>query len=140
MASIKTAFQAAEITPPRFATPMTSVLAPASRAWAKVISAMPRSALQPSIRYWATAFSGRQSLMPCATFAANWSGASPKNKRYGVCIMSGLIHYQREIYLAFSRNYFYFFLIYRIIQNFIRIIMIIFDRYTKKFCLMLDIG
>ena len=70
-ASISTCFQAAEITPPRLATPITSVLAPASNASCRDRSSSPRSAPQWGNRNWPTAFSGRQSLIPCATFADN---------------------------------------------------------------------
>ena len=63
-AARRTSFHAAEITPPRFATPITSVLAPAALACSSVMSAKPKSALQPAIRNCATAFSGRQSFMP----------------------------------------------------------------------------
>ena len=51
------------------------------------MSGRPMSAWQPCIRYCPIAASGRQSRMPCATFAASASGASPRNSRYGVSIM-----------------------------------------------------
>ena len=86
-ASISTLFHAGLITPPRFATPMTKVLAPAAFAALRSISGSFMSALQPSIRNWPRAYSGRQSLIPWATFAASWSGASPRKRRYGVSIM-----------------------------------------------------
>ena len=73
--------QAGEITPPRLATPTTSVRAPAAAASAMPMSGRPMSARQPCIRYWPIAASGRQSRMPCATFAASASGASPRNRR-----------------------------------------------------------
>ena len=86
-ACTSTFFHAAEITPPRFATPITSVFAPAARASSSVMSGRRMSARHPSIRNWPTAFCGRQSLMPCATLAAKASGASPRNRRYGVSII-----------------------------------------------------
>ena len=80
-AASSTLTQAGEITPPRFATPTISVRAPAAAAAAMVMSGRPMSALHPSIRYWPIAASGRQSRMPCATLAANASGASPRKRR-----------------------------------------------------------
>jgi hypothetical protein len=77
----------AEITPPRFATPTTSVLAPAAFASVRGHIGRPRSALQPSIRNCPTALSGRQSRMPCATFAASGRARRPGNRRYGVSII-----------------------------------------------------
>ncbi len=82
-AAVSTEIQAGEITPPRFATPTTSVRTPAAAASASVMSGRPMSALQPSIRSCPIAASGRQSRMPCATLAASGSGASPRNSRYG---------------------------------------------------------
>ena len=81
IASSSTESQAGEITPPRLATPITSVFAPAATASAMPMSGSFMSALQPSIRYWPIAASGRQSRMPCATLAASGSGASPRKSR-----------------------------------------------------------
>ena len=80
-ASVSTRIQAGEITPPRLATPTTSVLAPAAAAPAIVMSGRPMSALQPCMRYWPIAASGRQSRMPWATLAARGSAASPRKRR-----------------------------------------------------------
>ncbi len=80
-ASFHTAIQAGEITPPRFATPTTSVLAPAAIASSMSRSGSPMSALQPGMRSWPSAASGFQSRMPWATLAASLSGASPRNRR-----------------------------------------------------------
>ena len=84
---LSTLSQAGAITPPRLATPTTSVRTPAAAAAAMSMSGRPMSAWHPCIRYWPIAASGRQSRMPCATLAASASGASPRNRRYGVSIM-----------------------------------------------------
>ena len=78
--------QSCEITPPRLATPTTSVRAPAATALVSVISVSPRSALQPFRRICPRHHSGRQWAMPWAVLAASWSGASPRNSRYGCSI------------------------------------------------------